>query len=520
MRPPTAHGEILTSPSYTDWEELARANARAVERWDFPVAGVPVSRLRHYARRQAIAEALAFSTRLGVSVMTPEPDPGLIVMTGHQPDLYHPGVWIKNFLLQRLTDDTGATGINLVVDSNGFDVVELRAPRLGPTIGLFRQPLFMGGECYAYADSPSAQIVNDFRTAGMRALSTLPTPAPANHFARFCDALASARADARNLAELLTTARRRYEEPARTRYLELPMTKEARGEAFLSFFVDLALKVERFHSLYNIARHGERRRNRTRSSTHLVPELARHGDLWEFPFWYLGGRARSKVWIRPGDPLEILADEGELARLPRDPRRAVEAFVAAAPYLAPKAVTLTMYNRVFLADLFIHGLGGGRYDQMTDRLLSAFYGIQPPRFVVASMTMQLPLEAQVSAKVPLQEARMRLHRLLYHPEQNLDEVAFADAAERKRAEALAQEKSRLVAEIQRPDADRRALGIRLREVNLELSLLLRSLSEALREEIAVLQKRQDDSRILTDRTYPFCLFDPLEMCDRAHEAAG
>ena len=48
--------------------------------------------------------------------------------TGHQPELYHPGVWIKDFLLQRLAEETGATALDVVVDSDGFETVAVTSP--------------------------------------------------------------------------------------------------------------------------------------------------------------------------------------------------------------------------------------------------------------------------------------------------------------------------------------------------------------------------------------------------------
>ena len=65
--------------------------------------------LRALARREALAAAtrvLGAPRRAGVRAEAPE----LLVMTGHQPELYHPGVWVKDFLLQRLADETGRRG--------------------------------------------------------------------------------------------------------------------------------------------------------------------------------------------------------------------------------------------------------------------------------------------------------------------------------------------------------------------------------------------------------------------------
>jgi hypothetical protein len=45
-----------------------------------------------------------------------------------------------------------------------------------------------------------------------------------------------------------------------------------------------------------------------------------------------------------------------------------------------------MILRGFCSDLFIHGLGGGKYDQFVDRCAAAYLGVQLPAFVVASRT--------------------------------------------------------------------------------------------------------------------------------------
>ena len=39
-------------------------------------------------------------------------------MSGHQPQLFHPGVWIKNFALDSISRIAGGVGINLVVDND------------------------------------------------------------------------------------------------------------------------------------------------------------------------------------------------------------------------------------------------------------------------------------------------------------------------------------------------------------------------------------------------------------------
>src|SRR5262249_14513207 len=58
----------------------------------------------------------------------------------------------------------------------------------------------------------------------------------------------------------------------------------------------------------------------------------------------------------------------------------------------PRALTNTLFARLFLCDLFVHGIGGGKYDELTDEIMHRFYGIEPPEFLVFSATLLLPFQ--------------------------------------------------------------------------------------------------------------------------------
>ena len=53
----------------------------------------------------------------------PDASADSLLLAGHQPELFHPGVWVKNFALNGLARRHGATPLNLVVDNDtGFDL--------------------------------------------------------------------------------------------------------------------------------------------------------------------------------------------------------------------------------------------------------------------------------------------------------------------------------------------------------------------------------------------------------------
>jgi DNA-binding ferritin-like protein len=104
--------------------------------------------------------------------------------------------------------------------------------------------------------------------------------------------------------------------------------------------------------------------------------------------------------------------------------------------------------------------------------------------------------------------------LEHNPDAMLAEVEFDTVAERVRAEDLARTKTALVSEIALPGADRKAIGIAIRETNSALAALLQPVAEDLRRALEVARTERDASAVLTDRTYPYCLWDPREVLDK------
>ena len=83
-------------------------------------------------RRMPFLAAMAWTLPrrpvLGRLVITP------LVVTGHQPELFHPGVWVKNFAPAALARAHGGLGLNLIVDNDLPKSASIRVPsrRQGP----------------------------------------------------------------------------------------------------------------------------------------------------------------------------------------------------------------------------------------------------------------------------------------------------------------------------------------------------------------------------------------------------
>ena len=90
------------------------------------------------------------------------------------------------------------------------------------------------------------------------------------------------------------------------------------------------------------------------------------------------------------------------------------------------------FAQLILTALFIHGLGGDRYDEMTDDITRTFFGIDPPPFMVMTATLRLPLGELFPAR-PEDGGRIRwtMNDQRWNPERYLPPSERAAALARK-----------------------------------------------------------------------------------------
>src|SRR5262249_26727761 len=139
-----------------------------------------------------------------------------------------------------------------------------------------------------------------------------------------------------------------------------------------------------------------RRRHGIRSRNHPVPDLARDGDWFEAPFWawQAGSSRRGRLFARFSDNALTLRAGTVVGPVLRRGPAIVEDWLILERTgfkVRTRALTTTLFARLLLADLFLHGIGGGKYDELTDELMRRYFGLEPPGFMVLSATLHLPL---------------------------------------------------------------------------------------------------------------------------------
>ena len=80
-----------------------------------------------------------------------------------------------------------------------------------------------------------------------------------------------------------------------------------------------------------------------------------------------------------------------------------------------------MFARFFLGDLFIHGIGGAKYDELGDEIARRFLGIEPPGFLTLSLTLWLGLPTEPVTPDDLAAVDRALRDLRFNPDRHLHE---------------------------------------------------------------------------------------------------
>lgn len=437
---PRANRSVLAIPPSDEVGSLLERNRQIVSAHDVRVAGIALLEWRSLACQEAISLAQGYLRSLGDAVQ--ESPSERLLLSGHQPELSHPGVWVKNFALNALAHQHGLTPLNLIVDNDTLKSTSLRVPVTDDDPTQVRREAIPFDRFAGEVPFEERTVVDPdlWRTLPERAATIFNEWAYEPLLTSFWkDVLISSRDDVL-IGERFAVARRAAERRWGCHNLEVPLSLLCESEAFRLFTRHLLAELPRFHESYNRAVQEYRQAHGIRNRQQPVPELEQRGDEFEAPFWVWepGGQRRQRLFLRP---------DGE---------------VPGHVKLRSRALTTTLFARLALGDAFIHGIGGGKYDEVTDAIIADFFQMPPPGFLVLSATLHLPLPGFPASADDVARLAQRERDLTWNPQRYSDELTD-----------LANQKNERLLEVPRDRLGRRR---RFRE--------LRALTEAMREQIA------------------------------------
>ena len=501
-RVPERSGEAWIDPPADRLPALLAAS-RHIAWGRAEILGTPLPEFRRAVLERALAMAGPRPPRESLS-----PDAPLVVM-GHQPVFFHPGVWVKFFLLTDLHERFGARGLYLNTDHDASWPLAAEVPAAGAGLTRRSETLLDLPDDVPLeaAPLPSGEAWDAF-CAGVRShLGTLAARGIGERFEQFVALATQAHAGTATLVEFLSGARRAYEaQSSPPGYLELTVSSLSDTREFGAFALHLMQDPAGFRARYNASLEEYRRVHRLRSAANPFPNLEEVDGFQEAPFWTLHEGRRARLFVqRDGDRLRLRWLDAAPVDLPAGPT-GLETLRASGLRLRPKALTLTMFARLCLGDVFLHGVGGGRYDRVTDAVVTDVFGCAPPPYAVATATLALPLAGDGA---PVEDRRMlerRVMDLRHNPERYLPAPS---EVERR----LVGEKWSLIKEIEqmRPGPERRAATHRIREVNAQLAAGLAGEIRQVEVKLAALDGSSAAQDAASYRGYAYFLFDPAAV---------
>jgi hypothetical protein len=478
--------------------------------------------LRGPAREECVRLAVEY-TREYRDVPLAAQSPQRLILAGHQPELFHPGVWFKSFLLDRLARDFRATAINLVVDNDAARRTSIRVPTGGldnpsaPWLPFAPPSPHMAWEEGRLTDGDTWRSFGDTVASTIRPFVSRPL------VERLWPKVVARSKHESALGLCLAQARHQLEGEHGLATLELPVSRLCRLEAFAWFAAHFAVHAPRIHRLYNEAVIEYRKLNHIRSAAHPVPNLASDGQWLELPLWVWrhDDPVRRRLYVDSRAGRVTLSDHRDWhAELPIslergnddaiDPWRALE---SQGVKIRPRALLMTMFVRLLVGDLFMHGIGGAKYDELTDLLIHRIFLRRAPSYLVATATTQLPIARESVTAEDARRVDRLLRELTFHPEKHADLNASRTPDQAARLENLIASKDRWIhfnTDESGAEVEKKARHIHLEVLNRALQPWVESKRAAALAQRDRLARALRGEAILASREYAFCLY-PEEM---------
>lgn len=520
-RAPSQHGRSVLSH---DDSQLAAAVQYSLRQQnsmeaeiDSPTLRRPVDRLplRRRLARQGLLQAAVSHTQCYRNVGLPaEPAERPIVMVGHQPQLFHPGVWFKNFVMHRLSHELGAIAVHVIIDNDLCRRPVISVPAGKPSDPYLQQVAFdedtrrLPYESRPVIDSDIFETVADrVRTA----MDQYPFEPLISQI--WPDAVAAARETSR-IGLATARARHQLEQRWGLRSLEVPLSNLCRQASFHEFFLDLMMRLEEVHHSYNDELSAFRRLHGIRSKMHPVPSLRRQDDWWELPFWCSTEQDpdRRPLYVqRYGESFRLsnlALSTWELSGVGDDVPSGLVRLMELQELglqLRPRALTTTLFLRRYLCDLFIHGIGGGSYDRLTDRWMRRLYGVDPPIYLTTTATVRLPGNENPTAVEEMTAIQLAFREFEFHPEN------FVSGTPDLALEAFLERKRVCLKQIPIDKSEGPAWHRRLMEINHQIRSAMEPARLQLEQRRLELDRTFRRESWLSSREFAYCLFPEAEL---------
>jgi hypothetical protein len=528
---PKQNKEIFIKPACEDIPGLISLNKERFKSYDFDINDIPFSGFREQVRFETLKKAGEYTEKIislcsKLNIAGTENLPRVnaayiskkdIIETGHSPILAHPGVLIKHGLVNSIAKKVNGIGVNMVVDNDACHDNCLNIPYIDGLDSSMERIEFLSSlynlafEEIRYTDS--TQLLS-FKEGVLKALHN---PDMKKTFEDFINIVINLSGQTQQFSDLFTYARRAFLLRFGISNLEIPLSLISETYPFLNFFLHITANARSFVDIYN-AKIGEYRRlKKISSKANPLPDLMEKGYVVELPFWiWRKGESRKSLFASVANDRRISIicenkivthfDFGENCNSSGNLER-LKDLINTGIKFRPKAIVNTMYSRMFFSDLFVHGIGGAKYDLVTDEIIREFFGVEPPAYATVSATLHLPYKPFNVSNDDVIALKHVIKDMDYNPDRYTSGEIMEDAG----MKSMVGEKKDLIARDAHNSEERHRSFDRLRELNALMKEKIRPLIKEKEKELKDLEKKLRYNSIVTNREYPFCIYPELML---------
>ena len=492
--------------------------------------------LRMQARKRLVDSAEQFVLRLSEvarragllsgdrPLLTGDPSKTPIVMTGHQPVVFHSGLTFKYQTTEAFAAKHGMMAIAVVIDTDEGDAGAFSYPTvdasqvssqisssdavpqfvsksttLARSHGLFSASRL---KPYDVLSKELTDIETQLRTIG-RGSSATAFHTVAGQYAALAEM--SPGGFSAMEANLIT----RWNASIGGTMLELPLSAICSFPEFIRFTAPILERPFEFAQCYNQTLTTFRSEQRIRNEANPFPNLVIEDDWCELPFWVIDHSAGTRHVLqvrREADGMTLECNRERLLTLQKNNvAEALTSLLFAGQQLVPRGALITATLRLLFSDLFVHGTGGGQYDPCTDALIRNWWSVEPAPFAVASASRFLFAEERQKL-LQLQQVESQLRDMQYNPQRFIGTNVFPAALE-ERLTSLLHEKEAAVNQMK----SARQAGESAHEIGREIQRIADAIKVEVSQEfeprlLALRSLTDQNISAITSRTWPWFLF--------------
>ncbi len=382
-----------------------------------------------------------------------------LIMTGHQPVIFHSGLTFKYQTTETFALEHNALAVAVVIDTDEGDAGAFTFPSTDapfkllvdqatdPSTTTTSNQMSTATGTFSVANTllgasrrKSSDLIRAEASRVLVALQNCGCHVEADRFRKIVEQYASLPTDSMMEANLIV----RWNAGIAGRTPEVPLSMICSFPEVLQFFAELLARPFEFARCYNEILDAFRAEQRIRNVANPFPNLRIEESRCELPFWLIDPAkgTREVVSIRKqGFERFLEANGADVTEIfPGNEGATLFSMLVAGKHLIPRGGLITATLRILFSDLFVHGTGGGRYDVFTSQFIRAWWNVEPTPFAVSSASRYL-FDVERHELSRLQEISDNIRDYQFNPQRYLGTGVFSLDTEAALRTALVEKES-------------------------------------------------------------------------------